>query len=88
MDPSKRAAFGPTQSKVQSIIDFVKSKVKGADVKRASNVPIPPKTLTANMFKGAFKGMPGGTDQPLKDPLGGQIDLIDIKKLIKKPYND
>ena len=88
MDPSKRAAFGPTQSKVQSIIDFVKSKVKGADVKRASNAPIPPKTLTANMFKGAFKGMPGGTDQPLKDPLGGQIDLIDIKKLIKKPYND
>ena len=88
MDPSKRAAFGPTQSKVQSIIDLVKSKVKGADVKRASNAPIPPKTLTANMFKGAFKGMPGGTDQPLKDPLGGQIDLIDIKKLIKKPYND
>ena len=32
MDPSKRAAFGPTQSKVQSIIDFVKSKVKGCQV--------------------------------------------------------
>ena len=87
MDPSKRVAFGPTQSKVQSIIDFVKSKVKGADVKRASNAPIPPKTLTANMFKGAFKGMPGGTDQPLKDPLGGQIDLIDVRKLIKRPDN-
>jgi hypothetical protein len=88
MDPSKRVAFGPTQSKVQGIIDLIKSKVKGADIKRTSNAPIPPKTLTANMFKGAFKGMPGGTDQPLKDPLGGQIDLIDVQKLIKKPYND
>ena len=87
MDPSKRVAFGPTQSKVQGIIDLIKSKVKGADIKRASNAPIPPKTLTANMFKGAFKGMPGGTDQPLKDPLGGQIDLIDVRKLIKKPDN-
>ena len=88
MDPSKRVAFGPTQSKVQGIIDLIKSKVKGADIKRASNAPIPPKTLNAKMFKGAFKGMPGGTDQPLKDPLGGQIDLIDVQKLIKKPYND
>jgi len=88
MDPSKRVAFGPTQSKVQGIMDLIKSKVKGADIKRASNAPIPPKTLNAKMFKGAFKGMPGGTDQPLKDPLGGQIDLIDVKKLIKKPYND
>ena len=87
MDPSKRVAFGPTQSKVQGIIDLIKSKVKGADIKRASNAPIPPKTLNAKMFKGAFKGMPGGTDQPLKDPLGGQIDLIDVQKLIKKPYN-
>ena len=56
MDPSKRAAFGPTQSKVQGIMDLIKSKVKGADIKRASNAPIPQKTLTANMFKGAFKG--------------------------------
>ncbi len=50
MDPSKRVAFGPTQSKVQGIIDLIKSKVKGADIKRASNAPIPQKTLTANMF--------------------------------------
>ena len=71
MDPSKRAAFGPTQSKVQSIIDLVKSKVKGADVKRASNIRVP-----------------GGTDQLVKDPMSGLIGLIDVKKLIKKPYND
>jgi hypothetical protein len=74
MDPSKRAAFGPTQSKVQGIIDLIKSKVKGADIKRASNAPIPPKTLTANMFKGAFKGLPGKSGE-IKDPLGGQIDF-------------
>lgn len=86
MDPSKRAAFGPTQSKVQGIIDLIKSKVKGADIKRASNAPIPPKTLTANMFKGAFKGLPGKSGE-IKDPLGGP-DLIDIKKLDKNPYND
>jgi len=71
MDPSKRAAFGPTQSKVQGIIDLVKSKVKGADVKRASNIRVP-----------------GGTDQLVKDPMSGLIGLIDVKKLIKKPYND
>ena len=71
MDPSKRAAFGPTQSKVQSIIDLVKSKVKGADIKRASNIRVP-----------------GGTDQLVKDPMSGLIGLIDVKKLIKKPYND
>ena len=87
MDPSKRAAFGPTQSKVQGIIDLIKSKVKGADIKRASNAPIPPKTLTANMFKGAFKGLPGGQAGEIKDPLGGP-DLIDFKKLDKNPYND
>ena len=86
MDPSKRAAFGPTQSKVQGIIDLIKSKVKGADIKRASNAPIPPKTLTANMFKGAFKGLPGKSGE-IKDPLGGP-DLIDFKKIIRKPYND
>jgi len=89
MNPSDRVAFGPTQSKVQNVIDFVKSKVKGADVKRASNAPIPNKVLTSQMFKGAFKGMPGGSgDRPLKDPLGGQIDLIDVKELIKKPYDN
>ena len=71
MDPSRRVAFGPTQSKVQGIIDLVKSKVKGADVKRASNIRIP-----------------GGTDQLVKDPMSGLIGLIDVKKLIKKPYND
>ena len=86
MDPSKRVAFGPTQSKVQGIIDLIKSKVKGANIKRASNAPIPPKTLTANMFKGAFKGLPGNSGE-IKDPLGGP-DLIDIKKLDKNPYND
>jgi len=86
MDPSKRVAFGPTQSKVQGIIDLIKSKVKGANIKRASNAPITPKTLTANMFKGAFKGLPGNSGE-IKDPLGGP-DLIDIKKLDKNPYND
>jgi len=86
MDPSKRVAFGPTQSKVQGIIDLIKSKVKGADIKRASNAPTPTKTLTANMFKGAFKGLPGNSGE-IKDPLGGP-DLIDIKKLDKNPYND
>jgi hypothetical protein len=86
MDPSIRAAFGPTQSKVQGIIDLIKSKIKGADIKRASNAPTPTKTLTANMFKGAFKGLPGKSGE-IKDPLGGP-DLIDIKKLDKNPYND
>jgi len=71
MDSSKRVAFGPTQSKVQGIIDLIKSKVKGADIKRASNIRIP-----------------GGTDQLVKDPMSGLIGLIDVKKLIKKPYND
>jgi hypothetical protein len=86
MDPSIRAAFGPTQSKVQGIIDLIKSKIKGADIKRASNAPTPTKTLTANMFKGAFKGLPGKSGE-IKDPLGGP-DLIDVKKLYKKPYNE
>jgi hypothetical protein len=87
MDPSKRAAFGPTQSKVQGIMDLIKSKVKGADIKRASNAPIPQKTLTANMFKGAFKGMPGGGSGKFKDPLGGP-DLIDVKQFDRNPDND
>lgn len=34
------------------------------------------------------KGAPGLGSGEFKDPLGGQIDLIDVKKLIKKPYND
>ena len=87
MPVAERKSFGPTQAAIQSLIDLVKKKVPGADIKRASNAPIPPKTLDAKMFKGAFKGMPGGSgDRPLKDPLGGQIDLIDVKELIKKPY--
>ena len=87
MAPSERKSFGPTQSVIQSLIDSVKKQVPGANVMRASNAPIPNKVLTSQMFKGAFKGMPGGSgDRPLKDPLGGQIDLIDVKELIKKPY--
>ncbi len=89
MNPSERKSYGPSQSALQTLIDLVKKKVPGADIKRASNTPIPPKTLDAKMFKGAFKGMPGGSgDRPLKDPLGGQIDLIDVKELIKKPYDN
>ena len=89
MNPSERKSYGPSQSALQTLIDLVKKKVPGADIKRASNAPIPPKTLDAKMFKGAFKGMPGGSgDRPLKDPLGGQIDLIDVKELIKKPYDN
>ena len=89
MPVSERKSFGPTQGVVQSLIDLVKKKVPGADIKRASNAPIPNKVLTSQMFKGAFKGMPGGSgDRPLKDPLGGQIDLIDVKELIKKPYDN
>jgi hypothetical protein len=38
------------------------------------------------MFKGAFKGLPGKSDE-IKDPFGGP-DLIDFKKIIRKPYND
>ena len=70
MDPSVRAAFGPTQSKVQNVIDFVKSKVKGADIKRASNIRVG-----------------GGTQEQVKDPLGGP-DLINVKKFNNNPYDD
>ena len=87
MDPSKRAAFGPTQSIVQSLIDKVKSNFPDVKTTRASNVGLPQKTLTANMFKSAFKGAGGGSKDQIKDPLGGP-DLIDIKKLDKNPYND
>jgi hypothetical protein len=87
MDPSKRAAFGPTQSIVQNLIDKVKSKFPDVKTTRASNVGLPQKTLTANMFKSAFKGAGGGSKDQIKDPLGGP-DLIDIKKLDKNPYND
>src|SRR5210317_1665938 len=59
MDPSKRAAFGPTQSIVQNLIDKVKSKFPDVKTTRASNVGLPQKTLTANMFKSAFKGAGG-----------------------------
>jgi hypothetical protein len=87
MDPSKRAAFGPTQSIVQSLIDKVKSNFPDVKTTRASNVGLPQKTLTANMFKSAFKGAGGGSKDQIKDPLGGP-DLIDIKNLDKNPYND
>ena len=87
MDPSKRAAFGPTQSIVQSLIDKVKSNFPDVKTTRASNVGLPQKTLTANMFKSAFKGAGGGSKDQIKDPLGGP-DLIDIKTLDKNPYND
>jgi len=33
------------------------------------------------------KGAPGLGSSEFKDPLGGQIDLIDVKKLIKRPDN-
>src|SRR6056300_1119798 len=56
MDLSKRTAFGPTQSIVQNLIDKVKSKFPDVKTTRASNVGLPQKTLTANMFKSAFKG--------------------------------
>lgn len=86
MDPSQRAAFGPTQSKVQGVIDLIKSKFPNVKTTRASNLPLPPKTVTANMFKTAFKGAPGpGGD--IKDPLGGP-DLINVKKYNKNPYDD
>ena len=87
MDPSKRAAFGPTQSIVQSLIDKVRSNFPDVKTTRASNVGLPQKTLTANMFKNAFKGAGGGSKDQIKDPLGGP-DLIDIKTLDKNPYND
>ena len=81
MDPSIRADFGKKQSVLQGLIN----KIPG--LTRASNVSIPQKTLTANMFKNAFKGAGGGSKDQIKDPLGGP-DLIDIKKLDKNPYND
>jgi len=34
------------------------------------------------------KGAPGLGSGQFKDPLGGQIDLIDVKELIKKPYDN
>lgn len=86
MNPSERANYGKTQSVVQSLIDKVKSKFPNVKTTRATNLPLPPKTVTANMFKGAFKGLPGKAGE-VKDPLGGP-DLIDIKKLDKNPYND
>jgi hypothetical protein len=33
------------------------------------------------------KGAPGLGSGEFKDPLGGQIDLIDVQKLIKRPDN-
>ena len=90
MNPSERKSYGPSQSALQTLIDLVKKKVPGADINRASNAPIP-NAKNSDMFKKASirLGMPGGSgDRPLKDPLGGQIDLIDVKELIKKPYDN
>ena len=87
MNPSERVAFGPTQSKVQSLIDLVKSKVKDSNPMRASNAPIPQKTKINNLFKNFKIRIPGGSAGQMKDPLGGP-DLIDVKKLDKNPYND
>lgn len=88
MTDPERKNVGIQQTKVQNVIDFIKSKVKGADITRASNLPLSTKTLTANMFKNAFKGKgapgPGGD---IKDPLGGP-ELIDVKKFNKNPYDD
>ena len=86
MNPSERSNYGKTQSVVQNLIDRVKSKFPNVKTTRATNLPLPPKTVTANMFKGAFKGLPGKAGE-VKDPLGGP-DLIDINKLDKNPYND
>ena len=90
MNPSERKSYGPSQSALQTLIDLVKKKVPGANINRASNAPIP-NAKNSDMFKKANirLGMPGGSgDRPLKDPLGGQIDLIDVKELIKKPYDN
>ena len=90
MNPSERKSYGPSQSALQTLIDLVKKKVPGANINRASNAPIP-NAKNSDMFKKASirLGMPGGSgDRPLKDPLGGQIDLIDVKELIKKPYDN
>lgn len=82
MNPSDRVAFGPTQSKVQSLIDLVKSKVKDSNPMRASNAPIPNKTKLNNLFKNFKIRIPGGSAGDIKDPLGGP-DLIDIKKVLR-----
>ena len=81
MTDPERKNVGIKQSVIQGLIN----KIPG--LTRASNVSIPQKTLTANMFKNAFKGAGGGSKDQIKDPLGGP-DLIDIKKLDKNPYND
>lgn len=86
MDKTGRKQYGKTQTTVQGLIDMIKNKLPNVKTTRASNLPLPPKTVTANMFKGAFKGLPGKAGE-VKDPLGGP-DLIDIKKLDKNPYND
>jgi len=86
MDKTSRKEYGKTQTTVQSLINMIKNKLPDVKTTRASNLPLPQKTLTANMFKGAFKGLPGNSGE-IKDPLGGP-DLIDIKKLDKNPYND
>lgn len=86
MDKTGRKQYGKTQTTVQGLIDMIKNKLPNVKTTRASNLPLPPKTVTANMFKSAFKGLPGKAGE-VKDPLGGP-DLIDIKKLDKNPYND
>jgi len=87
MTNPERKNIGVKQTIVQSLIDKVKSNFPDVKTTRASNVSLPQKTLTANMFKSAFKGAGGGSKDQIKDPLGGP-DLIDIKKSDKNPYND
>jgi len=70
MTNPERKNVGIQQTKVQNVIDFVKSKVKGADIKRASNIRVG-----------------GGTQEQVKDPLGGP-DLINVKKFNNNPYDD
>ena len=88
MTTPERKEFGKKQSTVQSLIDTIKNKFPNIKTTRGSNLPLPQKTLTANMFKNAFKGRgapgPGGD---IKDPLGGP-DLINVKKFNNNPYDD
>jgi len=70
MTDPERKNVGIQQTKVQNVIDFVKSKVKGADITRASNIRVG-----------------GGTQEQVKDPLGGP-DLINVKKFNNNPYDD
>lgn len=86
MTTPQRTEFGKKQTTIQSLIDTIKNKFPNIKTTRGSNLSLPQKTLTANMFKSAFKGAPGSGGD-IKDPLGGP-DLIDVKKFIKNTYDD